>query len=135
MLPRLAGVLNVDFPHYFSDFVSSFIQVFRFDFTVKLGLGRITDGTYIPSILANVGLVIMVLLAVAVTHIVRMRKITKGNIDEKSKSYDSIRFRTHSPKGAPMFPKNILPSYSSSWSCFLPISRSMNPWNRTSPSF
>ena len=82
---RLAGVLNVDLPKFFKNFVSRFVQAFRFDFTVTIGLGCIVDGSYIPSVLANIGLVVMVLVAVAVTHVYRMWKIAKGGTDEEVK--------------------------------------------------
>jgi hypothetical protein len=84
-LLRLANVLNVDFPKFFKNFVSRFVQAFRLDFTVTLGLGCIADGSYIPSVLANIGLVVMVLVTVAVTHVYRMRKIAKGDSDEEAK--------------------------------------------------
>ena len=82
---RLAGILNVELPKFFKNFVSMFVQAFRFDFTVTIGLGCIVDGSYIPSVLANVGLVVMVLVAVAVVHVYRMRKIAKGHTNEEAK--------------------------------------------------
>merc|ERR1711865_1134847 len=42
-------------------------------------------GGYIPSVLANIGLVILVLLAVLVVHAFRMRAISKGETDEEKK--------------------------------------------------
>ena len=81
----LANVLSVDFPKQFHDFLSHFVSAFRFDFTLKLGLGCLAEGGYIPSVLANIGLVILVLLAVLVVHAFRMRAISKGETDEEKK--------------------------------------------------
>ncbi len=53
----IASQLNLRMPDLFASFTIQFLGIFRFDLTPLLGLGCIATGTYVSSLLFNLGLV------------------------------------------------------------------------------
>jgi hypothetical protein len=73
----LTAVLHLRFPDSFRRVMAAIASVFRFDIAISLGIGCLTDGTYIPSLLANFGMVALVVLVGGGAYVYESRKLQR----------------------------------------------------------
>jgi len=64
IIAGVASQLNLQMPDVFASFTLSFLGIFRFDLAPLLGLGCISSGTYVSSLLFNMSLVLCVFILV-----------------------------------------------------------------------
>ena len=64
VIGSLSTVLKISFPPLYVSFLRAFVSVFKFDISFAIAIGCVIDGAYLPSLSLNVGMAIVVVVAV-----------------------------------------------------------------------
>ena len=78
VIGSLATVLKISFPPLYVGFLSAFVSWFKFDISFAIAIGCVIDGAYLPSLLLNVGMVIVVVIAVLAVAFFQYKKAQKS---------------------------------------------------------
>jgi hypothetical protein len=78
LISGFTRVLNITMPNVFAG-VLDFLSVFNFD--ISIGLGCITQMTYVPAVFTNFGMVGLVVALVACVYLYQMHKIDRSDAE------------------------------------------------------
>ena len=98
----LTAILHLRFIDSFRRVMAAIASVFRFDIAISLGIGCLTDGTYIPSLLANFGMVALVVFVGGGAYVYESRKLQRDidtADDDGHKTHLERHFRRLDPNG------------------------------------